>query len=534
MPDHQYVLTLSCPDRPGIVSAVSTFLANSGQNILDAQQFDDVETKKFFMRVVFTAADLAVELAALQTGFAAIADRFGMEWQMRDRAAHRKVMLLVSKSDHCLVDILYRWRTGELPMTLAAIVSNHPREVYSGLDFGEIPFHYLPVAKETKREQEAQIMDLVGKTKTDLVVLARYMQILSDDLSAKLSGRCINIHHSFLPGFKGAKPYHQAHERGVKLIGATAHYVTRDLDEGPIIDQDVERISHRDTPEDLVQRAATSNAACSPARSATIWTIASSSTAARPWCSWIDDLSFRSARSANPESRDSGSGPSDHPGMTVCSSAHRAARRRARRRARRARRSRRALLRLLFLLAIGRRHQPLALALLHVGVVLRRSRPRRRVRWKAAGPLRNVVAHAGRELLVDRAAARQTRGEREQEEQGTESHDHWIGTPCRKEIGRRMTGAGKGSLQQGKIGLFEIGTKIPEEVERITHRCSDSANEWRNPPSTEPEAFLDCAEGRSRQSGQGRRGHFSLTGPFYLYNRTNRCSCGRGTSVTLA
>lgn len=254
MPDHQYVLTLSCPDRPGIVSAVSTFLAHNGQNILDAQQFDDVETKNFFMRVVFTAADLAVGLSALQTGFAAIAERFGMEWQMRDRAAYRKVILLVSKSDHCVVDILYRWRTGELPMILAAIVSNHPREVYAGLDFGGIPFHYLPVTKETKSEQEAQILDLVAKTGTDLVVLARYMQILSDDLSAKLSGRCINIHHSFLPGFKGARPYHQAHERGVKLIGATAHYVTRDLDEGPIIDQDVERISHRDTPDDLVRK----------------------------------------------------------------------------------------------------------------------------------------------------------------------------------------------------------------------------------------------------------------------------------------
>lgn len=254
MPDHQYILTLSCPDRPGIVSAVSTFLAHNGQNILDAQQFDDIETEKFFMRVVFTAADLAVELAALQTGFAAIAERFGMDWQMRDRGARRRVMLLVSKSDHCLVDILYRWRTGELPMIPTAIVSNHPREVYAELDFGDIPFHHLPIAKDTKREQEAQIWDLVGRTRTDLVVLARYMQILSDDLSAKLSGRCINIHHSFLPGFKGAKPYHQAHERGVKLIGATAHYVTSDLDEGPIIDQDVERISHRDTPEDLVRK----------------------------------------------------------------------------------------------------------------------------------------------------------------------------------------------------------------------------------------------------------------------------------------
>jgi len=254
MPDHQYVLTLSCPDRPGIVSAVSTFLAHNGQNILDAQQFSDVEDNRFFMRVVFTAADLAVELPALQTGFAAIAERFNMNWQMRDRAARRRVMLLVSKFDHCLVDILYRWRTGELAMVPTAIVSNHPRETYAGLDFGEIPFHHLPVTRETRREQEGRVWDLVGETKTDLVVLARYMQILSDDLSAKLSGRCINIHHSFLPGFKGAKPYHQAHERGVKLIGATAHYVTSDLDEGPIIDQDVERISHRDTPDDLVRK----------------------------------------------------------------------------------------------------------------------------------------------------------------------------------------------------------------------------------------------------------------------------------------
>lgn len=254
MPHSQFVLTLSCPDRPGIVSAVSTFLAQNGQNILDAQQFDDIETKMFFMRVVFTAADLAVELASLQTGFAAIAQRFAMDWQMRDRAAKRRVMLLASRSDHCIVDILYRWRTGELDMVPTAIVSNHPREVYAGIDFGDIPFHYLQTTKENKTHQEATIWKLVEDTKTDLVVLARYMQILSDGLSAKLAGRCINIHHSFLPGFKGARPYHQAHERGVKLIGATAHYVTCDLDEGPIIDQDVERISHRDTPEDLVRK----------------------------------------------------------------------------------------------------------------------------------------------------------------------------------------------------------------------------------------------------------------------------------------
>ena len=254
MPDHQFVLTLSCPDRPGIVSAVSTFLAHNGQNILDAQQFGDIETGRFFMRVVFTAADLSVALSALQTGFGAIADRFNMAWRMRDRASRQRVMLLVSKSDHCLADTLYRWRTGELEMIPTAIVSNHSRETYSNLDFGDIPFHYLPVTKETKREQEIAIRDLVGQTRTDLVVLARYMQILSDEISATLSGRCINIHHSFLPGFKGARPYHQAHERGVKLIGATAHYVTSDLDEGPIIDQDVERISHPDTPDNLARK----------------------------------------------------------------------------------------------------------------------------------------------------------------------------------------------------------------------------------------------------------------------------------------
>src|SRR6476660_1346171 len=176
MPDLQYVLTLSCPDRPGIVSALSTFLAHNGQNILDAQQFNDVETKKFFARVVFTAADLAVELSALQTGSAAIAERFHMDWQMRDRATRKRVMLLVSKSDHCLVDILYRWRTGELAMIPTAIVSNHPRENYGNLDFGEIPFRHMPVTKETKREQEDAVWKLVQESNTDLVVLARSTQ----------------------------------------------------------------------------------------------------------------------------------------------------------------------------------------------------------------------------------------------------------------------------------------------------------------------------------------------------------------------
>lgn len=254
MPNHHFVLTLSCPDRPGIVAAVSNFLFDRGQNIIDAQQFDDVESGNFFMRVVFSATDAPVALPELKLGFGPIAERFTMDWKMRDRETLRRVMLLVSTSDHCLVDILYRWRTGELQMIPTAIVSNHPRETYQHLDFGDIPFHYMPVTKETKQAQEQAIWDLVGETKTDLVVLARYMQILSDEMTARLSGHCINIHHSFLPGFKGARPYHQAHARGVKLIGATAHYVTSDLDEGPIIDQDVERISHRDTPEDLVRK----------------------------------------------------------------------------------------------------------------------------------------------------------------------------------------------------------------------------------------------------------------------------------------
>ncbi len=254
MPDHQYVLTLSCPDRPGIVAAVSDFLFTSGQNILDAQQFSDTETRHFFMRVLFEPSSSTLPLEKLRQDFGVIAQRFAFDWQMRDRAARRRVMLLVSKFDHCLADILYRWRTSELEMIPTAIVSNHPRETYNGFEFGAVPFHYLPVTRENKKAQEQEILKLVEETSTDLVVLARYMQVLSDEMSARLVGRCINIHHSFLPGFKGAKPYHQAHERGVKLIGATAHYVTATLDEGPIIDQDVERISHRDSPDDLIRK----------------------------------------------------------------------------------------------------------------------------------------------------------------------------------------------------------------------------------------------------------------------------------------
>ncbi|WP_269714895.1 formyltetrahydrofolate deformylase [Caulobacter sp. NIBR2454] len=246
------ILTLSCPDQRGIVSRVSTFLFERGCNILDAQQFDDEETGVFFMRVVFDAE--GADPKALRDEFAVLAGHLSMTWTLRDPADKYRVMILASKSDHCLADLLYRWRIEELPMELSAVVSNHPRDIYPHVDLDGLPFHHLPVTKATKLEQEAELWRLVQETKTDIVVLARYMQVLSDGLAAKLEGRCINIHHSFLPGFKGAKPYHQAHERGVKVIGASAHYVTADLDEGPIIEQDVERISHRDTPEDLVRK----------------------------------------------------------------------------------------------------------------------------------------------------------------------------------------------------------------------------------------------------------------------------------------
>ena len=186
--------------------------------------------------------------------FKAIAAGFAMTWSMRPADQRKRVALMVSRFDHCLVDLLYRWRSGELAMDPVAIIANYPRENYAHIEFGDIPFHYLPITRQTKMEQEAQAWEMIKSAKADLVVLARYMQILSDGFAAKLQGRCVNIHHSFLPGFKGAKPYHQAHERGVKLIGATAHFVTSDLDEGPIIEQDVERISHRDTPDDLVRK----------------------------------------------------------------------------------------------------------------------------------------------------------------------------------------------------------------------------------------------------------------------------------------
>ncbi len=247
----RFVLTLSCVNRPGIVAAVTTCLYETGGDIREAQQFDDPETGKFFARIAF---DLTGDQAALREGLNVAAARFALNWTIQDQSTPRRVLLLVSKFDHCLADLLYRWRIGELKMTPAAIVSNHERATYNGLDLAGIPFHHLPVTKENKAAQEAQILALARDTGAELVVLARYMQVLSETLVAEFAGSCINIHHSFLPGFKGAKPYHQAHGRGVKLIGATAHYVTAELDEGPIIEQDVERISHADTPEDLVRK----------------------------------------------------------------------------------------------------------------------------------------------------------------------------------------------------------------------------------------------------------------------------------------
>jgi formyltetrahydrofolate deformylase len=254
MSAEQFILTLSCQNRPGIVAAVSTHLFQAGGNILEAQQFDDIESNRFFMRVVFNFVDDPQPLDIQRQAFTPVAEAHGMDFSIRSRSERQRVLILVSKFDHCLADLLYRWRTGELPMDISGIVSNHPRETFAHHDFSGLDFHYLKVTANTKAEQEKALWDLVRSTGTDLVVLARYMQVLSDDLAAKLAGRCINIHHSFLPGFKGAKPYHQAHARGVKLIGATSHYVTADLDEGPIIEQDVERISHHDTPDDLVRK----------------------------------------------------------------------------------------------------------------------------------------------------------------------------------------------------------------------------------------------------------------------------------------
>ncbi|WP_037608272.1 formyltetrahydrofolate deformylase [Streptacidiphilus rugosus] len=248
--DEQYILTLSCPDKRGIVHAVSSYLFLTGCNIVDSQQFGDPDSGLFFMRVHFSA-EPPVTLEKLRASFAATGDAFRMDWQLSPAEERMRVLLLVSKFGHCLNDLLFRASSGALPVEVAGVVSNHRDFEELAGSYG-VPFHHIPVTADTKPEAEAALLRLVEEERVDLVVLARYMQVLSDDLCKDLAGRAINIHHSFLPSFKGAKPYHQAHARGVKLIGATAHYVTAALDEGPIIEQEVVRVGHDVTPQKLV------------------------------------------------------------------------------------------------------------------------------------------------------------------------------------------------------------------------------------------------------------------------------------------
>jgi formyltetrahydrofolate deformylase len=247
-----YILTLTCPDRRGIVHAVASFLLVTGCSIVDSQQYGDPATGVFFMRVHFRAEEPGVDLTALTNGFAATGASFHMHWQIHEAAARMPVLIMVSRFGHCLNDLLFRYSSGALPVRIPAVVSNHA-DFRSMVESYGIPFVHLPVDKENKAGQEARLLELVREHGVELVVLARYMQVLSPEVCKELEGRIINIHHSFLPSFKGAKPYHQAHERGVKLIGATAHYVTADLDEGPIIEQDVVRVGHGMTPDQFVE-----------------------------------------------------------------------------------------------------------------------------------------------------------------------------------------------------------------------------------------------------------------------------------------
>jgi formyltetrahydrofolate deformylase len=250
----EYILTLSCGDHRGIVHSVSGFLAEHGCNIIDSAQFGDAQSQTFFMRVHFASEDPAVSDAALRETFSKLAQTMQLDWQMHDAHKKPRLLLMVSKIGHCLNDLLFRYKSGLLPVEISAIVSNHT-DFYQLAASYNIPFHHLPLANgaspEAKRVQEQRVLEIVENNQVDLVVLARYMQILSPEMCLALKGKAINIHHSFLPSFKGAKPYYQAHERGVKLIGATAHFVTGDLDEGPIIEQDVERVDHSMAPETL-------------------------------------------------------------------------------------------------------------------------------------------------------------------------------------------------------------------------------------------------------------------------------------------
>jgi len=251
-PSH-YVLIIKCPDTRGIVAAVSGYLNDNDISIVESNQFNDAQGgNMFYVRVVFKqAGPLMPPMDIIREGFRPIAHRFSMDWEIHNLSVRPRIVIAVSKFGHCLYELLHRWRAGLLPVDIAAVVSNH-EDMRSFVEWNGLTYVHLPVTRDTKAEQEAAFLKLLEDQKADLLVLARYMQILSDGFSARLEGRCINIHHSFLPSFKGAKPYHQAHQRGVKIIGATAHYVTEDLDEGPIIEQDVQRVNHGHTPEQLV------------------------------------------------------------------------------------------------------------------------------------------------------------------------------------------------------------------------------------------------------------------------------------------
>ncbi|WP_232359409.1 formyltetrahydrofolate deformylase [Paraneptunicella aestuarii] len=246
------ILNVTCRAGTGVVAAISGYLADNDCYICALEQFDDESTNKFFLRAVFRLQAGSPDIATLKSGFFGIAEKFSMQWNIFDPSVPAKVLIMVSKFDHCLDDLLYRRRNGELNMEITTVVSNH-QDLRPMVEREGIRFIHLPITKDTKAQQEERLLEIIEETGTELVVLARYMQVLSNDLSMQLAGRCINIHHSFLPGFKGAKPYHQAYDRGVKVIGATAHYVTSDLDEGPIIEQILTRVDHNYKPENLVR-----------------------------------------------------------------------------------------------------------------------------------------------------------------------------------------------------------------------------------------------------------------------------------------
>jgi formyltetrahydrofolate deformylase len=251
MNEQRYILTLSCPDVRGIVASVTNFLLEQDGFIIESAQFGDASTNRFFLRIEFSSGPKTPAENELKKRFYdLVAERFSMDWNLHDKSRKMRVLVMVSKYSHCLNDLLYRYRTGILPVEIPAVVSNHP-DLQSYVEWHKIPYYHFPLEAGQKAAQEAKILDVVKRHQIDVVVLARYMQILSEDLCSNLVGSAINIHHSFLPSFKGAKPYHQAFDRGVKLIGATAHYVTSDLDEGPIIDQEVARVDHTFGPDDL-------------------------------------------------------------------------------------------------------------------------------------------------------------------------------------------------------------------------------------------------------------------------------------------